>query len=45
MFNAAVCATHSMPHGELQFKEFWTKNTGVVYLPGLLAASLGYNSC
>jgi hypothetical protein len=22
---------------------FWTKDTGIAYLPGLLAASLGYN--
>jgi hypothetical protein len=37
---AAVCIQHTMPHGELQFKAFWTKDTGPVYLPGLLASTL-----
>jgi hypothetical protein len=45
LIRVAVCLTHSMPHAELPFKEFWTKNTGILYLPGLLAAALGYNSC
>ena len=45
LIRASVCATHSMPHAEIPFKEFWTKNTGALYLPGLLAASLGYDSC
>ncbi|MEO6525905.1 MAG: hypothetical protein ABIP93_04720 [Gemmatimonadaceae bacterium] len=45
IIRVAVCLTHSMPHAEQPFKEFWTKNTGIVYLPGLLAASLGYESC
>jgi hypothetical protein len=42
---AAVCSAHTMPHAEIQFKEFWTKDTGPLYLPGLLAASLGFPSC
>ncbi|MEO5509804.1 MAG: hypothetical protein ABIS27_04185 [Longimicrobiales bacterium] len=37
---AAVCKAHTMPHSELQFKAFWTKDTGPVYLPGLLATVL-----
>ena len=43
--NAAVCFAHTMPHAELQFKEFWLKDTGALYLPGLLAASLGFPKC
>jgi hypothetical protein len=45
LIQAAVCTSHSMPHAEVPFKEFWTKNTGALYLPGLLSASLGYPSC
>ena len=41
----AVCVDRSMPHAEIPFREFWTKDTGPVFLPGLLAASLGYSSC
>jgi hypothetical protein len=41
----AVCVAHTMPHSEIAFREFWTKNTGPLYLPGLLAAALGYPSC
>ncbi|MEO8450607.1 MAG: hypothetical protein ABI647_12485 [Gemmatimonadota bacterium] len=41
----AVCKGHTMPHSELQYKQFWTKDTGVLYLPGLLAAALGRPSC
>jgi hypothetical protein len=42
---AAVCGAHTMPHSELQFKEFWLKDTGPLYLPGMMAASLGFSSC
>jgi hypothetical protein len=42
---ASVCGAHTMPHSELQFKAFWTKDTGSLYLPGLLAATLGKSSC
>ena len=45
LIQTAVCATHSMPHAEVPFTQFWTKDTGVLYLPGLLAAALGYSSC
>jgi hypothetical protein len=41
----AVCGTHSMPHSEYQFKDFWTKDTGNIYLPGYLAAALGGGEC
>jgi hypothetical protein len=41
----AVCGLHTMPHSELQFKEFWLKDTGPLYLPGLLATTLGFPSC
>jgi len=41
----SVCAQHTMPHNELQFKAFWTKDTGALYLPGLLAWTLGFPSC
>jgi len=41
----AVCQQKTMPHAEIPFREFWTKDTGPVYLPGLLALSLGYQSC
>jgi hypothetical protein len=37
---AAVCKAHTMPHAELQYNAFWTKDTGPVYLPGLLATTL-----
>ena len=42
---AAVCSAHTMPHAELQFREFWLKDTGPLYLPGLLAASLKFPAC
>jgi hypothetical protein len=42
---SAVCALHTMPHNELQFKAFWTKDTGNLYLPGLLAFTLNFQSC
>jgi len=45
LINADVCSAHIMPHAEVPFKGFWTKETGSMYLPGLLAASLGYPSC
>jgi hypothetical protein len=41
----ATCVARSMPHGELPFRAFWLEDTGPAYLPGLLAASLGYKSC
>jgi hypothetical protein len=44
LIQAAVCMSHSMPHAEVPFKEMWTKS-GTFFLPGLLAASLGYPSC
>jgi hypothetical protein len=34
-----------MPHSELQYKAFWLKDTGPLYLPGLLSATLGFPSC
>ena len=33
LIKAAVCNAHTMPHSELQYKAFWTKDTGPVYLP------------
>lgn len=45
LIRAAVCSAHTMPHAELQFREFWLKDTGSLYLPGLLATSLGFPSC
>jgi hypothetical protein len=45
LIKADVCNAHTMPHSELQYKAFWTKNTGPIYLPGLLAATLGFPSC
>ncbi|MEO8561600.1 MAG: hypothetical protein ABI601_05970 [bacterium] len=41
----AVCVARTMPHSEIAYREFWTKNTGAIYLPGLLATTLGYASC
>jgi hypothetical protein len=41
----AVCQQKTMPHAEIPFRKFWTLDTGPVYLPGLLANSLGYASC
>jgi hypothetical protein len=40
-----VCTSYTMPQAEMPFRELWLKNTGSVYLPGLLAASLGFPSC
>jgi hypothetical protein len=45
LIHAAVCRAKTMPHAELQFKAFWTRDTGPTYTPGLLAATLGYPSC
>jgi hypothetical protein len=42
---ADVCQAHTMPHAEVPFKSFWLKDTGLLYLPGLLAATLGHPSC
>ena len=41
----AVCQQKTMPHAEIPFREFWTRDTGPLYLPGLLAVSLGYQNC
>jgi hypothetical protein len=41
----AVCVSRTMPHSEIAYREFWTKNTGAIYLPGLLATTIGYPSC
>ena len=41
----AVCVAHTMPHAEIPYRAFWTKDTGSLYLPGLLAVSLGYSGC
>ena len=45
LIHTAVCVAHTMPHAEIPFRAFWTKDTGALYLPGLLAATLGYPSC
>ena len=45
LIKVAVCNAHTMPHAEIQFKSFWTKDTGALYLPGLLATTLGFPSC
>ncbi|MEO6210588.1 MAG: hypothetical protein ABIQ10_10735 [Gemmatimonadaceae bacterium] len=42
---ADVCIQHSMPHAEVPFKSFWLKQTGALYLPGLLATVIGKPSC
>jgi hypothetical protein len=42
---AAVCETHSMPHSETSFINFWTRQSGAVFGPGFFAAALGYPSC
>jgi hypothetical protein len=41
----AVCVAHTMPHAEIPYRAFWTKDTGVLYLPGLLATTLGLPGC
>ena len=45
LIHSAVCQSRTMPHAELPYREFWLKDTGILYLPGLLAVSLGYPSC
>jgi hypothetical protein len=45
LIHADVCGAHTMPHAEVPFKSFWLKDTGILYLPGLLATTLGYPSC
>lgn len=42
---ASVCDAHSMPHAEEPFKDFWTRDTGSVFLPGLLSAAFGGGDC
>ncbi len=42
---AAVCGSKSMPHAEPAFNRFWMEDTGNIYVPGLLAALLGRQSC
>ena len=41
----AVCSAHSMPHSEISFNNFWTKDTGPFFLPGILSTTLGHQSC
>ncbi len=43
--HTVVCKTRTMPHAEIPFVQFWLKDTGALYLPGLLAATLGFPSC
>ena len=45
LIHADVCGAHTMPHAEVPFKSFWLKDTGILYLPGLLAYTLGYPKC
>jgi hypothetical protein len=45
LIQASVCGAHTMPHSEPQYKAFWLKDTGPLYLPGLLSATLGFQSC
>jgi hypothetical protein len=40
-----MCSARSMPHAEAPFKQFWTKDTGPLFLPGYVAALLGHQSC
>ncbi len=43
--HTAVCKTRTMPHAEIAFTQFWLKDTGALFLPGLLATTLGFPSC
>jgi hypothetical protein len=45
LIKAEVCSGHTMPHAEYPFKQFWTKDTGNIFLPGYLVAALGITSC
>ena len=45
LINAEVCLGHTMPHAEYPFKQFWTKDTGQLFLPGYLAAGVGITNC
>ncbi|HEX6822715.1 MAG TPA: hypothetical protein VF123_11710 [Candidatus Sulfotelmatobacter sp.] len=45
LINAEVCSGHTMPHAEYPFTQFWTKDTGPIFLPGYLAGALGITSC
>ncbi len=45
LIQAEVCGGHTMPHAEYPFKQFWTKDTGNIFLPGYLAAGVGISSC
>jgi hypothetical protein len=41
----SVCQSKAMPHAEVPYGRFWTEDTGPIYVPGLLAARLGFASC
>jgi hypothetical protein len=45
LIHQSVCRSHTMPQAELPYRDFWLRDTGILYLPGLLAVSLGYPSC
>ena len=45
LINAEVCSGHTMPHAEYPFKQFLTKDTGNLFIPGYLVAALGITSC
>jgi hypothetical protein len=40
----AVCSRFTMPHSEILFRKFWSEG-GIVSLPGMLSASLGFSRC
>jgi len=42
---ASVCQAKAMPHAEVPYTRFWTEDTGPIFVPGLLAARLGFPSC
>jgi hypothetical protein len=41
LINTQVCVKHTMPHAEYPYKTFWSKDTGTVFLPGMLTGSMG----
>lgn len=45
LIQAEVCSGHTMPHAEYPYKQFWTKDTGNIFLPGYLVGEAGITTC
>jgi hypothetical protein len=45
VYNSVCGPAKTMPHAEVPFVKFWTQDTGALFMPGVFALWLGYQSC